>query len=120
MIEPIEGAPDGVIAFKAVGKVEGSDYDSVLRPAIDKAVEERGNVRLVYQLGSEFDGYSSGGVWEDMKLGTAHLSKWERCAVVTDHRLIGDAVKAFGILMPGEVKVFPVSELQGALAWASE
>lgn len=120
MIEPIEGAPEGVIAFRAVGKVEASDYESVLRPAIEKAAADRGKVRLVYQLGPDFDSYSPGASWEDMKLGTAHLSSWERCAVVTDHRLLGDAVRAFGVLMPGEVKVFPDAGLQDALAWAAQ
>jgi hypothetical protein len=119
MIAPIEGAPAGVIAFRAVGKVEAGDYEDVLTPAIEAALSEHGKVRLVYELGPEFDGYSAGASWEDLKLGTSRLSKWERCAVVTDHRLIGDAVRAFGLLMPGDVKVFPVAELDDALAWAA-
>jgi hypothetical protein len=76
-------------------------------------------VRFVYELGPEFDSYSSGAGWQDLKLGLAHVTKWERCAVVTDHRLVADAVRAFGIVMPGDVKVFPVSELEDALAWAA-
>jgi hypothetical protein len=119
VIEPLEGAPPGVLAFKAVGKVEASDYEGVLRPAIEAAIAEHGKVRLVYLLGTEFDGYSAGAAWEDMKVWAPHLRSWERCAVVTDHRLIGDAVRAFSMLMPGEVKVFPVAGLDDALAWAS-
>ena len=120
MIEPVEGAPVGVLAFKAVGKVEAADYENVLTPAIEAAIAEHGKVRLVYELGSEFDGYSVGATWEDMKLWTPHLRSWERCAVVTDHGLIADAIRAFAMLMPGQVKVFPVSARDGALAWAAE
>jgi hypothetical protein len=119
MIERIEPAPDGVIAFRAVGKVEAEDYHEVLTPAIEAAIAEYGKVRIVYELGPEFDGYSAGAAWEDMKLWTPHLSKWERCAVVTDHRLIADAIRAFSMLMPGEVKVFPVANLDQALGWAA-
>jgi hypothetical protein len=119
MIEAIEGAPAGVVALKAVGKVEARDYEDVLRPAIDAAIAEHGSVRLVYELGPEFDSYSAGAGWQDLKLGASHLTKWARCAVVTDHRLIADAVRAFGIVMPGDVKVFPVAELADALAWAA-
>jgi hypothetical protein len=119
MIEPIHGAPAGVLAFKAVGKVEAADYEDVLTPAIEKAIEEHGKVRLVYVLGPEFEGYSAGAAWEDMKLWAPHLRAWERCAVVTDHGLMADAVRGFGMLMPGQVKVFPVSELDEALAWAA-
>jgi hypothetical protein len=31
---------------------------------------------------------------------------------------VADAIRAFGMLMPGDVKVFPVGELDDALAWA--
>ena len=119
MLEPIQEAPDGVLAFRAVGKVEASDYEDVLKPAIEAAVAAHGKVRLVYELGAEFDGYSAGAAWEDMKLWAPHLRDWERCAVVTDHRLIGDAIRAFAIVMPGEVKLFPVGEREAALAWAA-
>jgi hypothetical protein len=54
-----------------------------------------------------------------MKLWTPHLKSWERCAVVTDHRLIADAIRAFAMLMPGEIKVFPAGERDAALAWAA-
>jgi len=120
MIEQIQGAPAGVIAFTAVGKVEASDYETVLRPAIEAAVADGGKIRIVFELGSEFDGYSVGAAWEDMKLWGPHLTKWERCAVVTDHRLIADAIKVFKVVMPGDVKVFPAGGLDDAMRWASE
>jgi SpoIIAA-like len=68
MIERIQEAPAGVIAFRAVGKVVAADHESVLRPAIEAAVTEHGKIRIVFELGPEFDGYSAGAVWEDMKL----------------------------------------------------
>ena len=119
MIEQIDGAPAGVLAFRAVGKIEAADYEDVLTPAIEAAIAKLGKVRLVYELGDEYEGYSAGAAWEDMKLWTPHLKSWERCAVVTDHRLIADAIRGFAMLMPGEVKVFPLSERDAALAWAS-
>ena len=119
MIEPIEPAPAGVLAFRAVGRVQAADYENVLAPAIDAAVAEHGKVRLVYELGDAFDGYSAGAAWEDMKIWAPHLTKWERCAVVTDHGWIRDALRVFGVFMPGDVRVFPTTELDDALAWAS-
>ena len=119
VIERIETAPAGVLAFRAVGKVEASDYESVLTPAIEAAVADHGRIRLVFELGSEFEGYSAGAAWEDLKLWTPHLRSWERCAVVTDKGWITDAIRVFRVVMPGEVKVFPAGELDAALAWAS-
>jgi hypothetical protein len=119
MIEPLAGAPAGVLAFKAVGEVTAADYERVLTPAIEAAIAAHGRVRLVYELGPEFDHYSAGAAWEDTKLGAEHLTRWERCAVVTDHALLADAVRAFGLLLPGTVKVFPTGERAQALAWAA-
>src|SRR5262245_10623350 len=118
MLEPIEGAPDGVVAYRAIGKVSAEDYDTTLRPAVDAAAA-RGKLRLVFELGSDFTGYAPGAAWEDFKLGTGNLTNWERCAVVTDHELIAAALRAFAILMPGEVKVFPLGQTADALAWAA-
>ena len=119
MLKPIEGAPVGVVAIRAVGTVTADDYDTVLEPAIEAAIADHGNVRLVYELGPEFEGYAAGAAWEDAKFGANYLSKWQRCAVVTDHVLLGDAIRAFGIIMPGEIRVFPVARLADALAWAA-
>ncbi|HEY7660794.1 MAG TPA: STAS/SEC14 domain-containing protein [Actinomycetota bacterium] len=119
MIEPIDGAPSGILAFKAVGTVEASDYEGVLTPAIEAAIAEHGKVRLVYELGPEYEGYSAGAAWDDLKLWMPHLSTWERCAVVTDHTMMADAIRLFRPIMPGDIKVFPVSELDDALTWAA-
>jgi SpoIIAA-like len=80
MIEPIEGAPEGVLAFRASGKVEESDYDNVLRPAIERATEAGKKLRLVYELGPEFERMTAGATWEDTKLGmgTSRTSKRSR------------------------------------------
>ena len=119
MFEPIVGAPDGVLAFKAVGRVESSDYEQVLSPAIEAATAEHGKVRIVLELGPEYEGYSTGAAWEDVKLWAPRLTSWERCAVVTDHGLLGDTIKMFAHIMPGEVRVFPTSAIDDALAWAA-
>ncbi len=55
-----------------------------------------------------------------MKFGLAHWSKWKRCAVVTDKDWVENGVKLFGWMMPGEVKVFEVDDLDDAIEWAAK
>lgn len=119
MIEPIEGAPEGVLAFKAVGEVHSEDYDTVLDPAVKGVIDAGRKVRLVYVLGDDFEGFSTGAAWEDTKLGMGHLTSWERMAVVTDTDWIEHAVKLFGWMVPGKVKVFDDDDLDDAMAWAA-
>ena len=119
MIERIE-SPDRVLAFRAVGKIGKADYESVLEPAVEAMIAERGEVRIVYVLGDEFDGYSVAAGWEDTKLGVEHRSKWIRCAIVTDHEWITHGVGMFRWMFPGELKLFAVSDVAGAIEWAAE
>ncbi len=119
MIEPVP-SPDGVLAFRAVGRVEKADYDDVLEPAVDAMVAERGELRLVYVLGEAFEGYAASAGVEDAKLGLGHLSKWRRVAVVTDRDWVRNSVSMLGWMMPGDVRVFDEMELEQALRWAAE
>ena len=119
MIEPIEEMPEGVLGFRAVGDVEASDYEEVLRPAIDAAIEEHGKARMVYVLGPEFDEYEGGAMLEDAKLGAAHPFGFERIAVVSDGRWAGPALRVFSALWPGVFRAFPTADLEAAKAWAA-
>ena len=119
MLERMADIPSNVIGIRATGSVSAEDYDRVLKPAIDAALGAGEGIRLVYELGPGFEGYSPGAAWEDLKLGTGYLRAWERCAVVTDHALLSDVIRGFGVLMPGEIRVFPVAELETAIAWAA-
>jgi hypothetical protein len=119
MIERIESKHAGLLALEAVGTIEASDYEDVLKPAIEEAIAGGGKIRLVFLLGDEYEGYSAGAAWEDAKLWIPRITKWERCALVTDHRWLADTVRLFRPLMPGEIEVFPVSRLDDALDWAA-
>jgi len=120
MIEMIEGAPADVIAFRAVGELDADDYRTVLKPVVDETIASGGKVRCVYVLGPEFTGATAGAAWEDAEMGMAHVTKWHRCAVVTDIEWVRHVVKAFGWMMAGHMKLFAVDELPAAMAWASE
>lgn len=119
MIRVIDGLPDNVLGVEATGKVTDEDYERVLAPAVEEKIAAHGKIRYVYVLGEEFEGWTLGGLWEDAKLGGGELGKWEKIAVVTDKDWIQHTVKGFGWMIPGEVKVFPVAELDDATAWAS-
>ena len=104
MIQVISNMPVGTIGLRASGKVSEEDYRDVLVPTINAAMEQ-GKVRLLYVLEDEA-GYKPGAVWADTKMWFKNLKGWERLAIVSDADWLENAVKAFGWLMPGEVKVF--------------
>lgn len=119
MIEIIAGLPDNVAAVTCQGHVTTSDYKDVLIPAVERTLQKHAKARLFYRVGSEFEAIDPGAVFEDMKVGFEHLSRWERIAVVTDIEWIRLAIRAFAFLLPGQVKFFPLSQDAEARRWIS-
>ncbi len=117
MIEVLRDFPANVIAFQCSGHVTRRDYDVVLVPAVETALKAHNKIRLFYKVAPDFVGIEPGAAWEDFSVGMTHLLAWERVAVVTDVAWIGHTIRAFGFLMPGAVKVFPLSEENAARAW---
>lgn len=117
MIDTLKGFPDNVIAVACSAHVTKIDYETVLIPRVEQALATHKAVRLYYQIGADFTGIEPGAVWEDIKVGMQHLSRWERIAVVTDVNWIGHSIKAFSFLMPGEVRIFPIAEQAQAREW---
>jgi hypothetical protein len=121
MIERIEGLPDPVVGLRASGKVTREDYDEVVIPAVRGMLDAHKRVRLLYVVGDEFDGYALGAIWDDLKLGVSTIrAGWERIAVVTDEDWVEKGVKAFGWMIPGEVKVFDDDDEDDAREWVTE
>jgi hypothetical protein len=119
VFERIEGLPDGVIGLRAVGRVTGDDYRSVLVPAVDEATAGGHRARLLLDLGEGFEGYDASAMAADAGVGLEHFRSFERVAVVTDADWIRRAIHLFGPLIPGEVMVFPVADEARARAWVS-
>jgi len=117
MIERLTGLPDNVIGFSAHGTVTAADYEEHVVPAVEAALAAHEKVRLLYQLGEDFEGFDMAAIWEDAKVGLSHFAAWQRIALVTDEDWIRTATKAFGFAMPGEVRVFANAELEAARNW---
>ena len=96
MIEQLKDFPDNVVAFVCRGHVTKHDYDTVLVPAVMQALRNHEKLRLYYETAADFFGIDPGAVWEDIKVGMEHLTRWERMAVVTDVEWIKNTIKAFG------------------------
>ena len=125
MLETIEGLPENALGFSAKGNVSAKDYETVLIPAVQEKLKHHDKVRLLYHLGDEFEKFEVGAMWDDAKVGLAHITEWEKIAIVTDVNWIQQAGKIFGFAIetmsvPGDVKIFHNSELEDAIKWISE
>jgi SpoIIAA-like len=120
MIELIEGLPDGVVGIEAVGEVTSEDYAEVVAPAVEQALAGREEIRLLHVIGDRFEGHSVPALWQDARLGLAHVRSIGRIAVVTDAGRFRRLAKGAGWTLPGDLKVFANAERDEAVEWLSE
>ena len=120
MIEKLDEMPAGTIGLRATGELTAADYRDVMVPAVRAAVDA-GSVRAAFVIGPGYDGFDFGAVKEDVKglapLALEHRDAWKRVALVTDVEWIAKAAGTFAWMMPGEVKVFALKQLEDAKTW---
>lgn len=120
MVEQILDLPENVLGFTASGTVTAKDYETTIVPAVEALFARKTKVRFLYHLGEHFSGFEASAIWDDARLGLRHLAGWERIAVVSDVEWIRAAVKIFGLVIPGHVRVFHDRELAAARNWIAE
>jgi SpoIIAA-like len=118
------GQRENVFAIEVVGKLEKDDYEKVLVPAVQKMIDGPGEIRAVFVFGDRYESLTAGATWADLKLYVGELlhrelSRWKRCAIVTELDWLRHSIAMFHWVMPGEVEVFEPSKVQEAIAWAA-
>jgi len=117
MLELLSDLPDQTVGVKAKGEVTAQDYQATLVPAVEERLARHKRLRLLYVLGEEFTGFTGAAAWEDAKVGMRHFASFERIAVISDAEWIQHMVKAFGFVIPGEVRVYSQSGFDEARSW---
>jgi SpoIIAA-like len=122
VIERLTDMPPGTVGFRVVGEVEREDYDNVLTPELNRALEA-GPLRTLYVIES-LDEIEPTALWADTKLGfdlaVRHRDAWVRSAIVTDIHWMARATRLFAWMIPGEVRVFSLAESEQAKAWITD
>ena len=121
MIEVLSDMPKGVAGLRVSGRLRGEDLRH-FKPAMDELLES-GEIRIVEVIASDYEGFGPGGLAEDLKLGFGalfkHHSAFKRTAVVTDKEWVTHTLHALAWMVPGEVALFGLDELERAKEWAA-
>lgn len=120
MLKIMNDLPDNVLGVSAEGKITGTDYETVLIPAIEEKLKTNKKIRMLYHLGNNFNGFDMSAMLDDAKMGMKHLSAWDRIALVSDHELINIFAKFFGHMLSCELRIFKNTELEKAKSWITD
>lgn len=115
--EIIDGLPRDVVAIRAVGIITGQAYRDVLTPLVEEKLKEHDHLKCLFVIDDAYTGFTGSAAWEDNKFDLRLLRDFTRVAVVTDVPWMVRVFHLFGPLMPYELKLFPVAELEAAKSW---
>ena len=89
----------------------------MLIPALASAHKAHRKVRMLFLIGTEFEGFKAAAKWDDAKIGVKHFTHFEKIAIVSDNDLIMKSKKIFGSMMPGELELFRNDQMENAKTW---
>ena len=122
MIEVLPDMPPGVAGIRISGRMTGEDLRHI-KPTMAELVKTGREIRVVEIIDDDFQGYGPGGLVEDLKLGFgtvfSHYSAFKRIAIVTDKEWVAHTLHAMAWMVPGEMKVFGLDDLEQAKQWAA-
>ena len=121
MIEVLPDMPEGVIGIRVSGRLRGDDLRE-FKPAMEGLLKT-GEIRIVEVIASDYEGFGPGGLVEDLKLGFGalfrHHSAFKRIAVVSDKEWVAHTLHALAWMVPGELALFGLDEIERAKEWAA-
>lgn len=121
MIELLPDMPQGVTGIRVSGRLRGDELREI-KPSLHRLLQN-GDVRIVEIIDSDYQGFGPGGLAEDIKLGLGavlpHHSSFKRIAVVSDKDWVAHVLHALEWMIPGELKVFGLDEVDRAKEWAA-
>jgi hypothetical protein len=121
MIEVLPDMPQGVHGIRVSGRVSGDDIRS-FKPEMDRMLTAS-EIRFVEVIATDYEGFGKGGLVEDLKQGFGvlfeHHAAFTRIAVVSDREWVAHTLHALSWMVPGELKLFGLADLDRAKEWAA-
>ena len=103
--------------MRAVGTFGVADYVDTIEPELEKVEAEHAKLRLVLQLGPEFDGFGEG-AWGDLTK-ELRATPFHRGAVVTDDGAIRTGLALLRFTLHGHVRSFSNGDYDHAVTWVA-
>ena len=116
--EILEGDfPDDVIALRVKGIITAQDYRDTLVPLVEEKLKRHEKINILAVLDGSYISYTADAALSDLRLGVGHWSSFARMALVTDIGWMRVAARLFAPVMPGEMRVFSLPEIDDAKSW---
>ncbi|HET9117508.1 MAG TPA: STAS/SEC14 domain-containing protein [Pseudonocardiaceae bacterium] len=117
MLELMPESGDAVLAFRACGVLTKDDYQDVLVPQLETALEAVDRIRVLVLMDETFRGWDARAAWINTCLDLRHRRDFEKVAIVGAPTWEEWCVKLANVLIAGELKTFKREQLSKAWTW---
>ncbi|WP_294279632.1 STAS/SEC14 domain-containing protein [uncultured Chryseobacterium sp.] len=118
MLKSITTAPRNIAAFEASGDITKEDFDRVIK-IVDEKIEQEGELNYMLKLDTPLRNFTFAAWMNDAWLGIKNITKWNRCAIVTDKESVQKFTDMFSKIMIGEFRGFDQEEYDKAEHWVA-
>lgn len=116
MYEILPKSDDRFVALRMTGKLEKSDYETLL-PLLKDRIGRSGKINLYWEM-RDFEGWTWDALGADARFDMEHKDDFLRIAMVSEkkwHEWMTILMKPF---TSAEVRYFDLAECEAAKAWA--
>jgi hypothetical protein len=117
MLELMTESEDDVVAVRARGVLTKDDYQDVLVPYLEKALEAAARIRVLFLMDETFQGWDARAAWLNTCLDLRHRRDFDKVAIVGPPTWEEWCAKLANLLIAGEIKTFTRDELSDAWTW---
>jgi hypothetical protein len=107
-----------VLEASVQGKLTKQDYQ-LLVPEIERLIQQHGKLRILFHM-HDFEGWSAGALWEDIKFDARHFRDIERLALVGESKWQEGMAVFCKPFTTAKVRYFDRSEVAEARQWVEE
>ncbi|MDQ8184100.1 STAS/SEC14 domain-containing protein [Pelagicoccus sp. SDUM812002] len=107
---------EAFVAIKVSGRLDKNDYDTIV-PTLKNRIEQYEYISLYWEM-ENFDGWTFGGLWTDLKFDVKYAKNFKKIAIVGEkktHDLMESFLKPF---TSSKTKYFDRDDKEVALHWA--
>ncbi|WP_205502115.1 SpoIIAA family protein [Rufibacter psychrotolerans] len=117
MVEILNTQKPDLFAARLSGKVGKEEYDLIV-PALEAQIAQQGKIDLYWEM-TDFEGWSAGAMWEDIKFDVKHVNSFRKVAIVGDETWENTITKLIKPFTTAEVQFFPATQRAEAMAWVN-
>ena len=115
MLQIIELKEKNIVATKASGKLRNEDIEKI-HPLIHAILDKGMKVRWYFEM-ENFTGWDLPGLWEDLKMDTAHATDYEKIAMVGDKKWQNWITQFMKPFTNADIKYFNLDQKEEAKSW---